>query len=60
VTLLDVKQGSEFTVICPDVPLSEKVDVYKATTSVKAEVVSVGDYVTYMDDGAAEVMNKLA
>ena len=53
-TLLEVKQASDFTFICPDVQLTESVDTYKGTTSTKAGIISIGDYVKYTDNGAIE------
>ena len=44
-TLLEVKQASEFSFVCPDVQLTESVDMYKGTTSTKAGIISIRDYV---------------
>ena len=55
-TLLEVKQASHLTLICPDVQLTDHVDVYKGTTSDdKAGIIAIGNYVKYSDDGATKV-----
>ena len=60
ITLLEVKQASHLTLICPDVLdvlLTDHVDVdvYKGTTSDKAGIIAIGNYVKYSDDGATKV-----
>ncbi len=58
-TLLAVKQTSRFTIICTDVKLTDTVDVYKATTSANADLISIGDFVKFTDNGAIEVSRQL-
>ncbi len=54
-TLLAVKQTSRFTIISTDVKLRYCRCVYKATTSANADLISIGDFVKFTDDGAIEV-----
>ena len=54
ITLLEVKQDSDFSFICPDVQLTDSVDVYKGTTSTRAGIISMGNFVKYTDDETIE------
>lgn len=55
-TLKQVQQNQHLTLLCSDIPLTAKVDVYGGVMSRNCSLISIGDFVKFSDSGTSAMV----
>lgn len=58
-TLAQVQRDQHFTLLCSDVSLSTKVDVYGGVMSMNCKLIKTGDFVKFHDGHASAMVSDL-
>lgn len=57
-TLKQVQENQNLTLLCSDIPLMTEVAVYSGVMSVNCTMINQGDFVKFSDSGASAIVNK--